>query len=68
MNFCGVCGYDIAACDCLNDDGDEDDEPEFCSHCDGSGRIPAPDYLAIQGKSYVACVHCENGLRWPEYC
>lgn len=62
MAFCGICGYDIYECHCL-DDGDEESS---CNYCDGTGRVPAPDYLAIEGFSFVACKHCEAGLQWPE--
>lgn len=71
MTFCSTCGYDVVVCQCDESfDLEEEayDEDSWCQHCQGQGRIPAPDYLAILGKSYVACEHCEAGLQWLAFC
>lgn len=53
-SFCPDCGYDFVVCECddLADDGD------YCFHCHGTGRIPSPDYLAIEGLTEVDCDQC----------
>lgn len=36
-------------------------EREFCFECQGTGRIPAPDYYACEGFEEFACPDCEAG-------
>lgn len=45
-----------------DDDGDEHDPIDrYCDECQGTGRVPAPDYMACMGWEYFACPECEAG-------
>jgi hypothetical protein len=45
-----------------DDDSWDEHDDDWCVECQGSGRVPAMDFEAIEGHSYFACDKCENGL------